>query len=154
VPHRNPRTSNQRPNGDSQYLSACTRREVGGKAVTAGRREREGLTAKTPKRQKRGKTGFARRGDLRRNKFQAGIPFERQSLVRVQYKKHEIGEARLDLLVRRQLVVELKTVEGIAPVHLAQVLSYLKIKRLRLGLLINFNVANLSQGIKRVIHSP
>jgi len=43
---------------------------------------------------------------------------------------------------------------AIAPVHLAQVLSYLKIKRLRLGLLINFNVANLSQGIKRVIHSP
>lgn len=42
---------------------------------------------------------------------------------------------------------------AIAPVHLAQVLSYL-IKRLRLGLLINFNVANLSQGIKRVIHSP
>ena len=84
----------------------------------------------------------------------AGIPFERQARVQVRYKGHQIGEARLDLLVRRQIVVELKTIEAILPVHLAQVLSYLKIKRLRVGLLVNFNVANLPQGIKRIIHTP
>ena len=84
----------------------------------------------------------------------AGIPFERQVQVRVRYKLRKIGDARLDLLVDRQLVVELKTVEALAPVHLAQVLSYLKIKRLGLGLLLNFNVSNLAPGIKRVIHNP
>jgi len=84
----------------------------------------------------------------------AGISFERQVQVRVRYKQREIGDARLDLLVERLLIVELKTVEAIAAVHLAQVLSYLKIKRLGLGLLLNFNVANLSQGIRRVIHHP
>jgi GxxExxY protein len=82
----------------------------------------------------------------------ASIPFERQVPVKVHYKQHDIGEARLDLLVHRQLIVEIKTVEGIAPVHVAQVLSYLKIKRLHLGLLVNFNVAELRQGIKRVIN--
>jgi GxxExxY protein len=84
----------------------------------------------------------------------AGIPFERQVPVKVHYKRHDIGEARLDLLVGSQLIVELKTVERLAPVHIAQVLSYLKIKRLHLGLLVNFNVAELRQGIKRVINTP
>ena len=84
----------------------------------------------------------------------ARIPFERQVPVKVRYKRQDIGDAKLDLLVCRQLVVELKTVEGIAPVHVAQVLSYLKIKRLRLGLLVNFNVVELRQGIKRVINTP
>src|SRR6478736_859344 len=80
----------------------------------------------------------------------ACIPFERQVPVKVHYKHRAIGEARIDLLVRRNLVVELKTVEAIAPVHLAQVLSYLKILDLRLGLLINFNVAQLKHGLKRI----
>lgn len=84
----------------------------------------------------------------------AGIPFERQVPMKVHYKGHDIGEKKLDLLVSSELVVELKSVEGISPVHLAQVLSYLKIKHLRLGLLVNFNVAELRQGIKRVINTP
>lgn len=83
----------------------------------------------------------------------AGLPFERQVPLRVRYKQCDIGDARLDLLVNRELIVELKTVEGIAPVHIVQVLSYLKIKRLHLGLLVNFNVAVLRQGIKRVINT-
>ena len=65
-----------------------------------------------------------------------------------------VGEGRLDLLVNECLVVELKGIERIAPIHVAQTLSYLKATRLRLGLLINFNVATLRSGIKRVIHSP
>jgi len=84
----------------------------------------------------------------------ANIPFEQQARVRIRYKEHDIGEAKLDLLVSQQLVVELKTVEAVLPVPLAQLLSYLKIKRLRLGLLINFNVPILAHGMKRVVHTP
>lgn len=83
----------------------------------------------------------------------AQIPFKRQVLVKIQYKGHDIGNAKLDLLVCSQLIVELKTVDDLAPVHVAQLLSYLNIKRLPLGLLLNFNVAELRQGIKRVINT-
>ena len=57
----------------------------------------------------------------------------------------------MDLLVDQQLVVELKAVESLAPVHTAQVLSYLKASRLTLGLLLNFNVRRLVMGVRRVI---
>ena len=57
----------------------------------------------------------------------------------------------MDLLVDPQLVVELKAVESLAPVHTAQVLSYLKASRLTLGLLLNFNVRRLVMGVRRVI---
>jgi GxxExxY protein len=81
----------------------------------------------------------------------AGIPFERQVGVKLRYKKRGIGSAKLDLVVGRRLVVELKTVEDIAPVHIAQLLSYLKFTGLNLGLLVNFNVPALRHGIKRVV---
>jgi GxxExxY protein len=84
----------------------------------------------------------------------AGIPFERQVPLRVHYKQRHIGNARLDLLIDRQLILELKAVENIAPVHIAQVLSYLRFTQLRLGLLVNFNVTELRLGIKRVIRPP
>jgi GxxExxY protein len=61
------------------------------------------------------------------------------------------GGLRIDLLVEDTLVLELKAVEVILPVHLAQVLTYLKLSGRRLGLLINFNVARIKDGIKRVI---
>ena len=68
------------------------------------------------------------------------------------YKGQEIGMGRLDVLVAESLVVELKTVEALAPVHMAQVLSYLRATGHHLGLLINFNVAALKQGgIKRIV---
>ena len=82
-----------------------------------------------------------------------GIPFERQAAVGVEYKGTKIGEARLDLLVARSLVVELKAVETLAPIHLAQTLSYLKATKLSLGLLLTFNVSELRRGIKRVIRT-
>ena len=81
------------------------------------------------------------------------IPFRRQVPVAVEYKGHRIGEARLDRLVADRLIVELKAVETVPPVHLAQVLSYLKTSGLQLGLLITFNVPTLRQGIRRVIHT-
>lgn len=58
---------------------------------------------------------------------------------------------RIDLMVEGDVIVEIKSVEAIAPVHEAQVLTYLKLSERRLGYLINFNVALLKQGIKRMI---
>jgi GxxExxY protein len=81
------------------------------------------------------------------------IPYERQVKIQVVYKNHSIGEGRLDLLISKILPIELKAVEALAPIHQAQLLSYLKITGLHLGLLINFNVPLLKQGIKRVILS-
>ena len=82
-----------------------------------------------------------------------GVLFERQKPICVAYKGHEIGEGRLDMLIKSKLIVELKTVDGLAPIHTAQVMSYLKVMNLSLGLLINFNVPVLRYGIRRVIKS-
>ncbi len=80
------------------------------------------------------------------------IPFTRQVPVPMTYKGREIGQGRLDVLVADSLVVELKTVEALAPVHTAQALSYLRATGHQLGLLINFNVSALKQGgIKRIV---
>jgi GxxExxY protein len=59
---------------------------------------------------------------------------------------------RIDLLVENMVIVELKSVEGISPVHQAQIISYLKLSGHSLGLLINFNVARLKDGIKRFVN--
>ena len=80
-----------------------------------------------------------------------GIPFELQKRVRVDYKDHVVGEGRLDFLVGACLVVELKAVQALAAIHTAQVISYLKATGQTLGLLINFNVALLKDGIRRVV---
>jgi GxxExxY protein len=61
-----------------------------------------------------------------------------------------VGEGRLDLLIAESLVVELKSVEALAPIHTAQLLSYLRATGHTLGLLINFNVPMLRHGIKRI----
>jgi GxxExxY protein len=81
------------------------------------------------------------------------IPFEKQRPVSVNYKGHPVGEGRLDFLVGGALIVELKAVDALAPIHKAQVLSYLRTTGLHLGLLLNFNVAVLRDGIQRVILS-
>lgn len=81
------------------------------------------------------------------------IPFERQRAVAVDYKGHEVGAGRLDLLVGGCLVVELKSASSVTQVDVAKVLSYLKATRSTLALLINFNVAMLRDGIKRLVHS-
>jgi GxxExxY protein len=81
------------------------------------------------------------------------IPFERQKAIKLSYKGNHIGDFRLDFLIDKQLVVELKSVECLSMIHTAQTLSYLKAVDLRLGLLINFNVTRLKFGTKRVILS-
>ena len=74
--------------------------------------------------------------------------------IAVRYKGQVVGQGELDLLIHDRLVVELETVEAFAPIHVAQLLSYLKATGLRLGLLINFNVPLLQQGIRRIISTP
>ena len=69
------------------------------------------------------------------------------------YKDHQIGEGRVDLLVGNELLVELKAVETLAPIHKAQLISYLRATGCHLGLLINFNVPTLRDGVQRVVLS-
>ena len=83
----------------------------------------------------------------------SGIAFERQKIIPVTYKSHTIGESRLDFLIEKTLILELKAVANLTPLHHAQVLSYLKATNLQVGLLINFNVVLLKQGIKRIINN-
>jgi len=83
-----------------------------------------------------------------------GLAFSSQVPVSVSYKGCHVGEGRLDFLVEGRLIVELKAVEAIAPVHHAQVISYLKSTGLHLGLLLNFNVPMLKQAIHRIVLTP
>ena len=80
-----------------------------------------------------------------------GIPHERQKSVPFVYKELTVNHAfRVDLLVEDSLVVEVKAVPGFASVHLAQVLTYLKLGQWKVGLLLNFHAIRLVDGIKRV----
>ncbi len=79
------------------------------------------------------------------------IPFARQVTVDLEYKGAAIGQVRLDLLVGGSLIVELKAVEAILPIHLAQLRSYVKAVGSELGLIINFNTLRLAEGVKRVL---
>lgn len=82
-----------------------------------------------------------------------GIPHKSKYPVAVTYKGHPIGEGQLDFLVGDVLIIELKAVQNLAPIHESQVMSYLKMTKHPLALLINFNVPILKQGIKRIILS-
>ena len=79
------------------------------------------------------------------------INYSQQHPIQLLYRGQNIGEGRLDILVEHRLIVELKAVEQLLPIHTAQVISYLKATEYPLGLLINFNVPILKQGIKRII---
>jgi GxxExxY protein len=79
--------------------------------------------------------------------------FTRQVPIPIKYKGQPVGQGRLDFLIDSALIVELKAVDALLPVHKAQVISYLKASCCQLGLLINFNVPVLSQGIQRIIYS-
>ena len=59
---------------------------------------------------------------------------------------------RVDILVENKLIIEVKSVEALADIHLAQVLTYLRLSDIRLGLLLNFNVVHMKDGIKRVVN--
>jgi GxxExxY protein len=81
-----------------------------------------------------------------------GLMVERQKVLPLVYKEILLDQGyRLDLLVEQKVIVELKVVEQISPVHEAQILSYLKFSGCKIGLLINFNVKLLKDGIRRFI---
>ncbi len=79
-----------------------------------------------------------------------GIPYERQKPFVLEFKGKVVGDSRFDFLVDKQLVVELKAVESIHPIYPAKVIHYLKMSNLELGLIINFHVVLLKDGIKRI----
>ncbi|MBL6987971.1 MAG: GxxExxY protein [Methylobacter sp.] len=82
-----------------------------------------------------------------------GIYFEQQKIIPILYKQQIIQSTfRLDLLVENKVMVELKAVEHLLPIHKAQLLTYLKLTECKIGLLINFNVPVLKNGIKRIIN--
>jgi GxxExxY protein len=83
---------------------------------------------------------------------QSGMPFLRQVPLPVIYKavKLDCGY-RMDIVVNDKVIVELKTVEKLLPIHQAQLLTYLKLSRIRIGLLMNFNAPVLRDGIKRMV---
>ncbi len=81
------------------------------------------------------------------------IPFRRQVILPVTYKSKRLDVGyRIDLLVNDEVVVELKTVEAKLPVHEAQTLTYMRLGGWHVGLILNFNVTILRNGIKRLVH--
>ncbi len=81
---------------------------------------------------------------------QMGFDVQKQVMMPVKYKEYVFENAyRLDLWINKKVIVEIKTVEKILPVHEAQILSYMKLSKSPLGLLINFNEKLLKSGVKR-----
>ncbi|MBW0161729.1 MAG: GxxExxY protein [Sediminibacterium sp. Gen4] len=85
--------------------------------------------------------------------IQLGLEVERQVAMPLIYKeiKMETGY-RLDLLVQKNVIIEVKAVETFTDVHIAQMITYLKLSNCKIGLLINFHVSSLKNGIKRIIY--
>lgn len=82
-----------------------------------------------------------------------GIYVEQQIMLPIIYKDAELDVGyRIDLLVENEIILEIKAVKELEPIHTAQLLTYLKLKKLHLGLLINFNSIRVVDGIKRVIN--
>jgi GxxExxY protein len=81
-----------------------------------------------------------------------GLKFARQREVIVLYRDRSLRAQRLDLVVENQVVVEIKAVEQLHPIHTAQLLSYVRSAKLRVGLLINFNGETIKGNFKRVVN--
>ena len=82
----------------------------------------------------------------------ARIPFQMEVPLPVRYKDLLLDCGyRIDLLVRSELIVEIKSAETLLPIHQAQILTYMRLSKVSLGLLINFNVTKLQNGIKRFV---
>lgn len=84
--------------------------------------------------------------------LKAGLMVERQKPLPVLYEEIKLDAGyRIDLLVNDQVIVEIKSVDDFAPIHRAQIMTYLKLSGLQLGLLLNFNVQDMIKGIIRII---
>lgn len=85
--------------------------------------------------------------------LQSGVKIQKQKALPLIYKEVKLDCGyRLDIIIEDKLIVEVKSVEALNDIHLAQVLTYLKLTNCKLGLLINFNVLLIKDGIKRVIN--
>ena len=83
---------------------------------------------------------------------QSGLNVLMQVRLPLVYKEVKLDAGyRIDLLVENKVIIEVKSIESLADIHLAQILTYLKLSGCKLGLLVNFNVSHLKDGIKRVI---
>ncbi|MEK6794209.1 MAG: GxxExxY protein [Spirochaetota bacterium] len=78
-----------------------------------------------------------------------GIRYAKQCIVPAFYKHINVGNYRVDLLVEDKIIVEIKAVEVLLPIHEAQIIHYLKLTKKRIGLIMNFNVCRLADGIRR-----
>jgi GxxExxY protein len=81
------------------------------------------------------------------------LPFKRQVGIPLYYKGELISEHRPDLIVDDKVIVEVKSVEALAPIHVAQMLTYLRVTSLHVGLILNFNSSTMKQGTRRVVLS-
>jgi len=90
---------------------------------------------------------------LHRDLEQRGLKAERQKLVSFDYEGLHFNEGlRIDLLVNERVVVEIKSIERLAPSHKKQVLTYLRLMKLQVGLLINFGAPTLKEGLHRIVN--
>ncbi len=80
-----------------------------------------------------------------------GIAFDRQREITLTYKGISLPSQRLDLLIESRLILELKSVAALAPIHETQLLSYLRAAGIKAGLIINFNVVQLKYGVRRLL---
>jgi GxxExxY protein len=84
--------------------------------------------------------------------IQEGLNVEKQKPLPLVYKEVKLEAGyRIDLFVENCIIIEIKSVESLADIHMAQILTYLKLSSSKLGLLVNFNVMHLKEGLKRVI---
>ncbi len=79
-----------------------------------------------------------------------GIRFKAQQAIDIKYREQHVGHLIADIIVEERVILELKSVEKLLPIHVAQLITYLKASGIKTGLLINFNVRHLRQGIRRV----
>jgi GxxExxY protein len=81
----------------------------------------------------------------------AGLGVQREVPIALEYRGRPLRQHRIDLIVEERVIIELKSVEHLERIHHAQLISYLRASKLRLGLLMNFNVAVLKAGLRRIV---
>ena len=81
-----------------------------------------------------------------------GLGVQRQVVLPLMYRGHRIDDAlKIDLLVKEKVIIEVKAVKSLDPIHRAQLMTYLKLRNLQLGFLVNFNVTLIKDGIERIV---
>ncbi len=85
---------------------------------------------------------------------EAGLLVEKEKCISVIYKNKDMGLGfRSDIIIEKKVIIELKTVEEIHPIHIAQIITYLKLSKIKVGLILNFNSIKMTNGIKSVVNN-